>query len=140
MTAPRRAILTAMMQLDTASDAVALLQAARLQHAATSIGTVYRLLRELEQLGLADVQAQPHGRGLWRLHGSPQAYEKTPGNVHLMLQQLRRFLSELETIGAAEVASMPSTPPTIGQDDRKPVDAVTDLLRELAERLGYRLA
>lgn len=139
MTAPRRAILTAMLQLDTASDAVALLQAARLQHAATSIGTVYRLLRELEQLRLVHVQAQPHGRSRWRLQESSQTHARTPGNVHLMLQQVRRFLRELEIIGAIEALSTPRTTPAIGQDDHKP-DAVTDLLCEIAERFGYRLA
>lgn len=139
MTAPRRAILTAMLQPGATHDAVTLLQAAREHHAATSIGTVYRLLRELEQLGLVHVQAQAHGRCRWRLHDSPQAVpEQAAGNRRSMLRQVRRFLRELEKLGFAEAhptAQATGTRPTTPHPD-----STINLLHEVAERFGYRLA
>ena len=141
MTAPRRAILAALLsQPGMPRDAVTLLQAARAHHPATSIGTIYRLLRELEQLGLVHVQAQPHGRCRWRLQdASLPASAKAPGNVRSMLRQVRRFLHELEKLGFAEAQTTrhgsrtrPVAPAAI--------DPTVNLLHEIAERFGYRLA
>lgn len=140
MTAPRRAILNALLQSGAPHDAVTLLQAARKHHAATSIGTVYRLLREFEQLGLVHVQAHAHGRCRWRLRdSSPLALAQAPDNIRGMLRQVQRFLRELEKLGFAEVCANP--PGGLG----KPVTSTAHpptihLLDEIAERFGYRLA
>lgn len=140
MTAPRRAILNALLQSDTPHDAVALLQAARRHHAATSIGTVYRLLREFEQLGLVHVQAHAHGRCHWRLRDSPpRVPAQAPGNIRGMLRQVQRFLRELETLGFAEAQATPPGSP--GQPVSSTAHPPTiQLLHEIAERFGYRLA
>jgi AcrR family transcriptional regulator len=144
MTAPRRAILSAMLRLDEPIDAVTLLQEAREHHAGTSIGTVYRFLRELEQLGLVYIEAQPHSRCHWRLLDSPQAApEQTPGNIREMLRQMQSFLRDLEKLGLAEAMQAPQ--PTLNTPATRPanheqVDASLDTMREIAERLGYRLA
>ncbi len=144
ITVPRRAILAAMLELGTAHDAVTLLQAAREHHAATSLGTVYRLLRELEQLGLAQVQVPAHGRCHWRLHDSPETTpEQTPGNVRSMLKQVQHFLSELEKLGFAEAqpaAHNSVAVPMSSLPSHSPVDPTVDLLQSIAERFGYRLA
>lgn len=144
MTTPRRAILTAMLRLGTAHDAVALLQAAREHHPATSIGTVYRLLRELEQLSLVDVQAQAHGRCRWCLHdSSPTAVQQGSGSVRSMLGQMQRFLRELERLGFVEAHTthhIDSTAQTALQASPAPADPVITLLHEIAGRFGYRLA
>ena len=144
VTAPRRAILTAMLRLDQSIDAVTLLQAAREHHAGTSIGTVYRFLRELEQLGLVYIEAQPHSRCHWRLRDSPQAIpEQTPGTIREMLRQVQSFLRDLEKIGLAEALQTPRptlAAPAIRPANHAPADASHDTLREIAEHLGYRLA
>jgi Fe2+ or Zn2+ uptake regulation protein len=98
LTAPRRAVLQALLEHDGA-DAVALLQRARLRHAGTSIGTVYRFMRELERAGLVHAQAQAHGRMRWHAvaaYAPDLATELTP-----LLAQLREFLIRLETLAAA---------------------------------------
>jgi Ferric uptake regulator family len=144
VTAPRRGILTAMLRLDQSIDAVMLLQAAREHHAGTSIGTIYRFVRELEQLGLAHAEAQPHSRCRWRLRDSPPgAAEQTPGNIRVMLRQVQRFLRDLEKLGLADALQTPQ--PTIATPvtrpaNHTPANASLDTLREIAEHLGYRLA
>jgi Fe2+ or Zn2+ uptake regulation protein len=144
MTAPRRAILIAMLGLDQSIDAVTLLQAAREYHAGTSIGTVYRFLRELEQLGLVYIEAQPHSRSRWRLRDSPQAApERSPGNIQEMLQQVQSFLRDLEKLGLAEALQTPRPSlesPATRPANHAPVEASLVTMREIAERLGYRLA
>ncbi|WP_239949360.1 transcriptional repressor [Dyella terrae] len=142
MTAPRRAILIAMLEFGTAHDAVTLLQAAREHHAATSLGTVYRLLRELEQLGLVQAHAPAHGRCHWRLHDSHSTTpEPAPGNVRIMVKQVQHFLRELEKLGFAE--AQPAVYSSVAVPrlaNHSPVDPTVDLLQSIAERLGYRLA
>jgi Fe2+ or Zn2+ uptake regulation protein len=144
MTAPRRAILTAMLRLDHAHDAVTLLQAAREHHAGTSIGTIYRFLRELEQLGLVHTQTQPHSRCRWRLRDSPHATpEQTPDDIRAMLWQVHSFLRDLEKLGLAEALQTPQptlAAPATRPANYAPVDASIDTMREIAGRLGYRLA
>ena len=97
VTAPRRAVLRALLERDGV-DAVELLQHARAHHAGTSVGTVYRFMRELERLGLVRAEAQPHGRLRWHAHAppSPPADELRP-----LLAQLREFVARLETLIAA---------------------------------------
>lgn len=73
LTAPRTAILAALHEAGRPLDAVALFQLARPRHAGLSLGTVYRLLRELETLALARPEAQPHGRTRWSLPGATAA-------------------------------------------------------------------
>jgi len=144
MTAPRRAILTAMLGLEQAHDAVTLLQAAREHHAGTSIGTIYRFLRELEQLALVRTETQPHRRCRWRLHDVPlDAAEQTPDNIRVMLQQMQGFLREMEKLGFAEALQTPSptvASPATGQAHHASTRPASDAMREIAERLGYRLA
>jgi AcrR family transcriptional regulator len=144
MTAPRRAILIAMLGLDQSIDAVTLLQAAREYHAGTSIGTIYRFLRELEQLGLVYIETQPHSRCRWRLCDSPlTAPEQGPGNIRAMLRQVQGFLRDLEKLGLAEALQTPRptlVTPATRPANHPPVDASLDTMREIAERLGYRLA
>jgi DNA-binding transcriptional regulator YhcF (GntR family) len=143
MTAPRRAILSAMLRLDQSLDAVALLQEAREHHAGISIGTVYRFLRELEQLGLVQTEIKPHSRCRWRLRGSPRdAPEPTPGDIRTMLRQVQSFLHDLEKLGLAEALQTPRPTfavPATGQANHAPLDPSLDSMREIAERLGYRL-
>jgi hypothetical protein len=139
VTAPRRGILSAMLRLEESIDAVTLLQAAREHHAGTCIGTVYRFLLELEQLGLVCIEAQPHSRYRWRLRDSPQiAPKQTPGNIRKILRQVQNFLRNLEKLGLAEVlqttGSANATPAT-----RPANHAPVNTMREIAERLGYRL-
>ena len=70
-----------------------MLQAARVEHAGTSLGTTYRFLRELELHGLARAQPQPHGRMRWHLvDTSPDAHD----GLRPLLRQLRQVLHELE--------------------------------------------
>jgi Fe2+ or Zn2+ uptake regulation protein len=140
VTAPRRAILTSLLRLDQSLDAVTLLQAAREHHPGTSIGTVYRFLRELEQLGLVYTEAQPHSRCRWRLRDSPQVTpEQSPAVIRAMLRQVQSFLRDLEKLGLAEALQTPQH--TLEMPASRPVNhAPVDTLREIAERLGYRLA
>ncbi len=67
MTAPRRALLTLLSQQLTACDAMTLHRQLQTRCPHASLGTVYRLLRELEHRQLAVAIASPHGRTLWRL-------------------------------------------------------------------------
>ncbi|OOG38120.1 transcriptional repressor [Rhodanobacter sp. C05] len=139
MTAPRRAILAAMLQLGHAHDAVTLLQAAREHHAATSIGTVYRWLRELKQLGLIEVQLQPHGRTRWRLHDATP--EQVTGSIHMMMLQVQHFLRELEKLGFVE--ALPAQLDALAAPVPTSLTAIAIAvgpLHEIAECLGYRLA
>ncbi len=78
-TAPRTAILTAMLELERATDAVIILQRARLHCPSTSLDTTYRFLRELRRRGL--VEALPMRRTHWRLcslDGGPPATVANP--------------------------------------------------------------
>lgn len=140
VTAPRRAILAALLAQAGGEDAVALLQAARAHHADTSMGTVYRFLRELEQRGLVHAQSRPHGRIRWSLAAAASGAPKTDDHaLRIMLDQLRDFLHGLEAWGfadavrhAPEAAASPSAP-------RDAVDPTLHLLQQIAARLGYRL-
>ncbi|WP_440975371.1 Fur family transcriptional regulator [Pseudoxanthomonas winnipegensis] len=67
LTAPRRALLELLAQQPVACDAMSLHQQLRGQGRRVSLGTVYRLLRVLEDRQLAIAIASPHGRTLWRL-------------------------------------------------------------------------
>jgi hypothetical protein len=144
VTAPRRGILTAMLRLDQSIDAVTLLQAAREHHAGTRIGTIYRFLRELEQLGLVHAETQPHSRCRWRLRDFPQgAAEQGAGSIRAMLRQVQSVLRDLEKLGLADALQTPR--PTIATPAARPANhtsanASFDTMREIAERLGYRLA
>lgn len=95
LTAPRRAVLRALLEHDGA-DAVALLRRARLHHAGTSIGTVYRFMRELERAGLARAEAQAHGRMRW--HSAAAQSPDLAKELGPLLAQLREFLARLETL------------------------------------------
>lgn len=132
LTAPRQAILAALLEQNDAGDAVVLLTAAQRHYPPTRIGTVYRFLRELEQLRLAQALAQPHGRTHWQLRPPPDADAPAGGEIQPMLARLKDFLSELEQLELA--------------DRQLPADAAgatiapaLQLLQRVADRLGYRL-
>jgi len=80
-TPPRVAIWQVLNESSDELDAVALLRRAQVIEARTSLGTVYRFLRELEQHGLASSRAVAHERSRWRL-GSPS--ESTPAQPQAM--------------------------------------------------------
>lgn len=76
-TAPRVAILTAMLELERSTDAVIILQRARLHCPSTSLDTTYRFLRALLRHGL--IEATPQRRTLWRLRAlEPDPASPTP--------------------------------------------------------------
>lgn len=137
LTASRNAILSALLEQSEARDAVPLLQAAQNHHPATSIGTVYRFLRELEQRGLADAHLQPHGRTRWRLRpATVSTAAQATGDIRRMLAQAQNFLHTLEQLGLAEYTAMPEASSTDPSSDSGRTLAV---LHEMAARLGYRL-
>lgn len=144
VTEPRRAILGALLESSHAQDAVCLLQAARNRHGKTSQGTVYRLLRELDQHGLLHVHAPARGRLCWQLRELPrQDSAIATGNVCVMLRQVQGFLRELETLGVAEARASTSawSDAVAGSIPSHPSSApLIDVLRDIAGHLGYRLA
>jgi hypothetical protein len=135
ITASRRAILAALLQSDVPADAVEWLLAAQRHHPATSVGTVYRFLRELERHGLVEVLAQSHSRCRWRLKSL--ASTASSNGLKAMLEPLQVFLREMETLGLAEARS---DVPDIGHAAPKSVTPTWWLLQQIAESLGYRLA
>lgn len=132
LTAPRQAILAALLEQNSADDAVALLTAAQRHYPATRVGTVYRFLRELEQLHLAQALAQPHGRTHWQLRPLPEADAHASGDIQPMLAQLKDFLSELEQLDLAD-RQLPTD--TAGAT----IAPTLQLMQRVADRLGYRL-
>lgn len=131
LTAARTAILRALLAQTEARDAVPLLQAAQRHHAATSIGTVYRFLRELEQRGLVNAYAQAHARMRWQLRDESLAKTApATGDIRRMLTQAQDFLRTLERLGLAQ-ATPCATPPDS--------DRTLAVLHEIAGQLGYRL-
>ncbi|RAO77835.1 Fur family transcriptional regulator [Dyella jiangningensis] len=77
-TPPRLAIWQVLHEANDEPDAVDVLRRAQSLEPRTSLGTVYRFLRELELLGLATSQPVSHERSRWRLadtaagRGSPR--------------------------------------------------------------------
>ena len=144
VTTPRRAIISALLQASQPLDAVAVLLAARQRHPMTSLGTVYRLLRELEQRGLLQVHAQAHGRLRWQLRdASPPERPVAAGNISALLQQTRGFLRELDRLGIAEARTTADRYPANLAEPPSPVQPSTSigqLLCDVAAHLGYRLA
>jgi Fe2+ or Zn2+ uptake regulation protein len=136
LTASRKAILRALLEQNEARDAVPLLQAAQAHHSATSIGTVYRFLRELEQRGLIDAYLQPHSRTRWRLRDvSLSTAAQIASDIRHMMNQAQDFLRTLEQMGLAETASPGMSPnPSLPDDGR-----LLAVLHEIAAHLGYRL-
>lgn len=137
LTASRSAILSALLEQSEARDAVALLQAAQTRHAPTSIGTVYRFLRELEQRGLIDAYAQPHARTRWHLRETAlSTAAHTASDIRRMVAQVQDFLRTLEQLGLAEHNMASDAIPTSRPPDSERTLAV---LHEVAGHLGYRL-
>jgi Fe2+ or Zn2+ uptake regulation protein len=137
LTPPRNAILSALLDQSDCRDAVSLLQTAQTYHPATSIGTVYRFLRELDQRGLIDAFAQPHGRTRWQLR-KPALPGTTAvaSDMQHMVAQVQDFLRTLEQLGLAEHVATPSASSPDPQTDNNRTLAI---LRDIALRLGYRL-
>ncbi len=132
MTAPRRAILAALLELEQPGDAVTLLQATKRHHPGAQIGTVYRFLRELERAGLARAWAQPHGRMRWQLQATAPPTPSATGEVHGLLQQVQTLLRELDRLGLAESLLAPPVVP-------RQAGHALELLGRIAEQLGYQL-
>jgi Fe2+ or Zn2+ uptake regulation protein len=136
LTASRTAILRALLAQSHAQDAVPLLQAAQAHHAATSIGTVYRFLRELEQRGFVDAYAQAHGRTRWQLHDETlSTATHAAGEIRQMVAQMQDFLRTLEQMGLAEATAVHTPTPSLLPDN----DRTLAVLHEIAGHLGYRL-
>ncbi|WP_157956505.1 transcriptional repressor [Dyella sp. C11] len=72
-TPPRVAIWQVLEAAGDECDAVAVLQRAQSLEPRTSLGTVYRFLRELEQHGLASSRPVAHARARWRLGTSVES-------------------------------------------------------------------
>lgn len=140
LTAPRRAILHALLQQQAMIDAIALQQIAREQHAPTSLGTVHRFLRELHAWPLVQAHVPAHGRTRWRLQPPSAPMPSACPEVETMwLQPLRTFMHELESIGLAEVHRAESTP----APQQRPPDCpptLHQMLQAIAFHLGYRLS
>jgi len=66
-TPPRLAIWQVLHEANDEPDAVDLLRRAQSLEPRTSLGTVYRFLREMELLGMATAAPVTHGRARWRL-------------------------------------------------------------------------
>jgi len=66
-TPPRLAIWQVLHEANDEPDAVDVLRRAQSLEPRTSLGTVYRFLRELEMLGLASCRAVSHERSRWKL-------------------------------------------------------------------------
>ena len=75
-TPPRLAIWQALHDARDEPDAVELLCRAQRIEPRTSLGTVYRFLRELELHGLASARAVAHERSRWRLGSSAESTTK----------------------------------------------------------------
>lgn len=136
LTASRKAILRALLEQTEARDAVPLLQAAQAHHSATSIGTVYRFLRELEQRGLIDAHMQAHSRTRWRLREvSLSTAAQVASDIRHMVAQAQDFLRTLEQMGLAETAAPGASPNPATPDDSR----MLAVLHEIAGHLGYRL-
>jgi Fe2+ or Zn2+ uptake regulation protein len=134
LTAPRNAILSALLEQTEARDAVPLLQAAQTHYPGTSIGTVYRFLRELEQRGLIDAHAQPHGRTRWQLREATlSTAAQAASDIRRMVALVQDYLHTLEQMGLAE-ASAPNALPHSPDSDR-----TLAVLHDIAGHLGYRL-
>jgi Fe2+ or Zn2+ uptake regulation protein len=136
LTASRSAILRALLEQSEAHDAVPLLQAAQMHHPRTSIGTVYRFLRELEQRGLAEGYAQAHGRTRWQLCDTRlTAAAQAANDIRRAVARVQDLLHTLEQTGLAEAAvseAFPAPPSPAG-------DRTLAVLKEMAHQLGYRL-
>ena len=80
-TPPRLAIWQALHDASEEPDAVALLRLAQRIEPRTSLGTVYRFLRELEQHGLVSSRPVAHERSRWRLGASTATTAKNEAAV-----------------------------------------------------------
>jgi Fe2+ or Zn2+ uptake regulation protein len=136
LTVPRKAILRALLAQSEPRDAVPLLQAAQLHYAGTSIGTVYRFLRELEQRGLIDAHAQPHGRTRWQLREAALTLAaQTAHDMRRMLAHAQDFLRTLEQMGLAQASAQSTAAVSTAPDSERTLA----VLHEIAGHLGYRL-
>jgi len=136
LTTSRNAILHALLEQAEARDAVPLLQAAQARHPGTSIGTVYRFLRELEQRGMVDAYMQPHGRTRWQLREtSLSSVAHAANDIRRMVAQAQDFLRTLEQMGLAEIAPVGTSPAAPSPDTERTLA----VLRDIAGHLGYRL-
>ncbi|GLQ50479.1 transcriptional repressor [Dyella flava] len=136
LTTSRNAILHALLEQTEARDAVPLLQAAQAHHSGTSIGTVYRFLRELEQRGLIDAHVQPHGRIRWQLRQARMSSAAhAASDIRRMVAQVQDFLHTLEQMGLAEIAPPDISPATAPPD----IERTLAVLHDIAGHLGYRL-
>jgi len=92
-TPARLAIWRALREAGDEPDAVELMRRARALEPRTSLGTVYRFLRELEQHGLASSRPVPHERSRWRLgrDGAATSAPRDPANFAAIAQLAAAF-------------------------------------------------
>ena len=83
-TPPRVAIFQVLHEANDELDAVALLRRAQALEPRTSLGTVYRFLRELEQHGLASSRPVAHERSRWRLGPPDPSMPQPPPAIAAM--------------------------------------------------------
>lgn len=91
-TPPRLAIWAVLREADDEPDAVDVLRRAQSREARTSLGTVYRFLRELELRGLASSRPVSHERSRWRLgHASGAMPSRDPAATAAVAQLAAAF-------------------------------------------------
>lgn len=78
VTPPRLAIWRVLHDANDEPDAVDLLRRAQSLEPRTSLGTVYRFLREMELLGMATSRPVSHERSRWRLTVGRAASSRPP--------------------------------------------------------------
>ena len=100
-TPPRLAIWQVLHDADDEPDAVELLRRASTLEPRTSLGTVYRFLRELEQHGLAASRAVAHERARWRAGAASATALRNPAAVAAVAQLAAAFGYRLVLAGDA---------------------------------------
>lgn len=105
-TLPRLAIWQSLCDADDEPDAVELLRRASIIEPRTSLGTVYRFLRELEQRGLAASRPIAHQRARWRLGPADEAAAspRDPEAVAAVARLAAAFGYRLVPVGNAMAA------------------------------------
>src|SRR5579859_1716410 len=100
-TPPRLAIWQVLQEAGDEPDAVALLCRAQRIEPRTSLGTVYRFLRELEQHGLASSRPVAHQRSRWRLGASAESTAKNDAAIAAVARLAAAFGYRLIPVATA---------------------------------------
>lgn len=100
-TPPRLAIWQALHDAADEPDAVELLRRAQRIEPRTSLGTVYRFLRELEQHSLASSRPVAHERSRWRLGSSAESTAKNDAAIAAVARLAAAFGYRLIPVATA---------------------------------------